>query len=105
VNQLDIFADAPFWRAEAPRARKRDPETSKAAAASATRLAADHHALILDALARGPAGKDRLAVITRLTGVQCCRRLCELERAGLIRPTGKTVTSTAGRQEREWCRA
>lgn len=88
----------------APRAMARtsDPQTSHAAAASAKQLRADHHCLILGALMRGPAGKDRIAEITSLTGVQVCRRLVELERGGAIVPTGNTVTSAAGRQEREW---
>ncbi len=85
-----------------PRARATDPQTSHAAAASAKQLQADHICLILGALRRGAAGKDRIAAITRLTGVQVCRRLGELEKAMAIRPTGKTVPSTAGRQEREW---
>lgn len=103
MTQLDIFADAPFWTLEKPPlARASDPHTSHAAAASAKQLQADHHCLILGALMRGPAGKDRIATITRLTGTQVCRRLGELETAGLCRPTGKLVLSTAGRKEREW---
>lgn len=95
MNQLGFFDDV-------PRARASDPATSHAAAASAKELSAQHAILILGALMRGPAGKDRIATITRLTGVQVCRRLVELERAKAIRPTGKTVMSTAGRLEREW---
>ena len=87
----------------APMARRHDPETSHAAAESAKDLQARHHRIIVDALKRhGPCGKDRLAALTSLTGVQICRRLTELERLGLASPTGKTVTSTAGRAEREW---
>lgn len=93
-DQLDIFA--------APMARRSDPATSHEAAESAKELAARHHRIILAALSRGPAGKDRIGTLTSLTGVQVCRRLTELERAGKIEPTGRTVTSTAGRQEREW---
>ena len=88
---------------EIPLARSSDPATSHAAADSARELQARHHRIILAALeAHGAAGKDRLAVLTSLTGVQVCRRLVELERMGKAAPTGKTVTSTAGRQEREW---
>lgn len=101
MNQLAFELDI----GDVPRARWSDPSTSHAAAASAKDLASQHHILILGALRRGPAGKDRIAVITKLTGVQVCRRLGELERSRAIRPTGKTVTSTAGRQEREWCLA
>jgi predicted ArsR family transcriptional regulator len=86
-----------------PRARHNDPITSKQAASQAVALQADHCALILACLKRsGPLGKDGLAARTRLDGVQTCRRLTELERAGLIRWTGRTVKSTAGRNEREW---
>ena len=86
----------------APMARRSDPATSHAAAAAARELSVHHQALILQALARGPAGKDRIATLTSLTGVQVCRRLVELERAGQAKPSGRMVVSTAGRQEREW---
>ena len=86
-----------------PAARRRDPETSKQAAAQAKELASRHYRTILACLeAHGPAGKDRIASLTSLTGVACCRRTVELERAGLIRQTGRVVTSIAGRKEREW---
>lgn len=88
---------------DVPLARSSDPSTSHAAADEAKQLQERHHRIILAALeAHGPAGKDRLAVLTSLTGVQVCRRLVELERAGRIKWTGKTVKSTAGRAEREW---
>ena len=84
-------------------ARSTDPATSHAAAHAARELQARHHRLILAALEQhGAAGKDRLAVLTALTGVQVCRRLGELQKLGLIRETGRTVKSTAGRAEREW---
>ena len=94
LAQLDMFA--------APTARRSDPGTSHEAAESAKELAARHHRIILAALSRGPAGKDRIAALTNLSGTQVARRTCELHRAGKIEPTGRTVTSTAGRQEREW---
>jgi len=88
---------------EIPLARASDPVTSHAAADSARELQARHHRIILAALeAHGPAGKDRIATLTALTGVQICRRLVELERMGKAKTTGRNVTSTAGRQEREW---
>ena len=96
--QLAIDFDSP-----APAARVRDPETSHQAAAQAKELAARHHRIILACLeAHGPAGKDRIAALTSLTGVAVCRRLSELHKAGKIIPTGKNVQSTAGRAEREW---
>ena len=86
-----------------PMARSTDTETSKAAAASAKQLQGDHHRLILACLEQfGALGKDGIAARTRLDGVQCCRRLTELARIGSIEWTGRTVPSTAGRQEREW---
>lgn len=94
VMQLAMFAE--------PTARRSDPITSHDAAESAKELAARHHRIIVAALSRGPAGKDRIAALTSLSGTQVARRTCELHRQGLIEPTGRTVTSTAGRQEREW---
>lgn len=88
-----------------PLARRSDPATSHAAAESAKGLQAWHHTLILAALEqRGPLGKSGIARFTPLDGVQACCRLTELQRAGLIEWTGRTVPSTAGRAEREWRR-
>jgi ribosomal protein L9 len=86
-----------------PMARRADPATSHQAAASAKELQAKHQQAIVDVLrVYGAMGKDGIAAYTHLTGVAVARRTVELERAGLIRWTGKTVTSNAGRQEREW---
>jgi len=86
-----------------PAARRTDPATSHAAAREAKELAARHQRIILACLEQhGPAGKDRIAALTSLTGVAVCRRLSELEKAGKAKPTGRTVQSTAGRAEREW---
>ena len=66
-------------------------------------MQAQHHAIIVGCLKRhGALGKDGIAARTGLTGVAVARRTAELLRAGLIRPTGKNVLSTAGRPEREW---
>lgn len=95
--QLCIDFEAP------PLARSADPGTSHAAAASAKDLQARHQRAILAALEQhGPAGKDGIARLAGLDGVQTCRRLTELARAGLIEWTGRTVASAAGRKEREW---
>jgi predicted ArsR family transcriptional regulator len=91
---------------DVPQARRTDPDTSKDAAAQAKELQGVHQRLILACLEQhGALGKDGIAARTRLDGVQTCRRLTELERAGLIRATGRKVASTAGRLEREWARA
>jgi len=89
-----------------PMARRTDPVTSHLAAAQAKEMAAKHHRTILACLeAHGALGKDGIASRTQLTGHAVGKRLCELERMGLICTTGKTVLSTSGRQEREWRRA
>lgn len=86
-----------------PRARHLDPITSHQAADSAKELAARHYRLIVQVLrSAGPLGKDGIGARTSLTGVQVCRRLTEMERLGTIVPTGRTVKSTSGRNEREW---
>lgn len=95
--QLDLLDDAP------PLARRTDPVTSHQAAESAAELQARQHRVILSALKQfGPSSKDRIAVLTRLTGVQVCRRLPELERRQLAIPTGETAPSVSGRAERIW---
>ena len=98
-DQLDIsFCDE-------PRARATDPIESHEAAASAKDLQARHHRVILGALMQGAAGVDRIAAITRLTTYQCSKRMVELQRCGAIRLTGKSVKSTAGRDQREWAKS
>lgn len=85
-------------------ARVLDPVTSHQAAAQAKEMAARHHRLILDVLQKhGALSKDGIASKLKfLDGVAVCRRLTELQRAGKITPTGRTVPSASGRAEREW---
>ena len=86
-----------------PGARRTDPDTSHAAAAQAKDLQANHNSAILLALdAYGAAGKDAIGWLTNLSGTAVARRLTELQRAGLVRLTGRTVRSDSGRFEREW---
>ena len=83
-------------------ARNSDPITSHAAADQAQAMRHAHHTAILGALRTGAMGKDDIAHFTALTGVQIARRLPELQKLGLVRPTGRTVRSDTGRKEREW---
>ena len=88
-----------------PVARRTDPHTSHAAAHLAKALAADHQRAILACLeAHGPLGKDAIGERTLLAGHAVGKRLPELQRMGLVQPTGRTVASASGRQEREWRR-
>lgn len=97
-----MFTDLAPRRARAP-ARSTDPATSHAAARLADAFKADHHARILAALkAIGPAGKDRIGKHAGITGEAAARRLPELERMGLAKPTGDTEPSETGRAERKW---
>ena len=87
-----------------PLARRTDPATSRAAAEKAKEFANAHHGLILECLRKyGPLSKTGIAAHVRgLDHVAACRRLSELERMNLARPTGKTIKSTSGREERVW---
>lgn len=97
MNQL-CFAEL-----DEPRARSADPSTSHAAARSAKELQAAHCKTIRDALEKyGPMSKSAIAARTCLDSTQVCRRLPDLQRADLARPTGRNVLSTSGRQERVW---
>lgn len=99
--QLSIDFSAPVY----PLARRTDPHTSHAAAHQAKALAADHQRAILACLeAHGPLGKDGIGARTMLTGHAVGKRLPELQRLGLVQPTGRTVPSESGRAEREWRR-
>lgn len=83
-------------------ARWTDPLTSKAAARRVGELSRSHVAAILRALKEGPASKTGLAQRTGIEAHSIGRRLGEMEKQGLIRLTGNTVPSAAGRPEREW---
>jgi hypothetical protein len=97
------FSPPAAWEPPIPSARSTDPATSHAAAAQAHELRSRHHALIVECLRRhGPLGKDGIAARTGMTGVAVARRTVELQRNGMIRTTGRTVPSLAGRAEREW---
>jgi len=83
-------------------ARKTDPPTSHAAAALVKEFTSEQHMAILKALAAGPAGASRIADRCGLNPHQVGKRLKELEVAGRIVLTGRTVASASRRGEREW---
>lgn len=83
-------------------ARKTDPPTSHAAAALVNEFRGQQHAAIIEALAAGPAGASHIAERCGLSPHQVGKRLKELEVAGRITLTGRTVTSASRRGEREW---
>ncbi len=86
-----------------PRARASDPDTSHAAADAVRECAATHRARIEAVLRHhGPMGKDAIAALLGMTGVAVARRLPELARLGLVRPTGERAKSAAGCAERVW---
>jgi predicted ArsR family transcriptional regulator len=83
--------------------RNSDPISIHQAADMAASLRERHKRLILaDLNANGPAGKDRIAARVKLDGVQVCRRLSELERLNLARPTERMERSNSERWERVW---
>ena len=81
-----------------PRARQTDPETSHEAAAGVADFEGDHHAQILEALTLGPAGATEISSRCGLGRDQVGKRLCELERRGLVVIDGK-VRNAKGRNE------
>lgn len=88
----------------APRARATDPDTSHEAAAEVHEFEGDHHAQILDALRLGPAGATEIAGRCGLGRDQVGKRLCELERGGLVVKDGKTRNAN-GKNEGRYRRA
>jgi predicted Rossmann fold nucleotide-binding protein DprA/Smf involved in DNA uptake len=98
TNVRAIAIDMPLFAA----ARKSDPTTSHAAAARVKEFRSQQHAAILEALAAGPAGASRIAERCGLNSHQVGKRLHELEAAGRIALTGRTVASASRRGEREW---
>lgn len=99
-SQLDAIHDLPIFAA----ARATDPPTSKAAAAQAVDLAADHRRRILAALEAGPASKTEIGRRCGLTEQQVARRMHELRRSGLVERTGRNVRNAGGRSEGEYRR-
>lgn len=84
------------------RARATDPVTSHQAADQVT-TTSKHFQIIHQALVEhGPMGKDMIAQKTGLEPNAVARRLPELQKMALVELTGNTVTSKAGRKEREW---
>jgi predicted ArsR family transcriptional regulator len=83
-------------------ARSSDPVTSHQAAAQAGGLATKHQRQILAALLDGPAGASGIAARCGLLSHQVNKRINELARDGRIVQTGRVVTSSSGRGEREW---
>ena len=98
-GEVKRFFDLPIFN----RVRNSDPVTSYEAADAAKDLASKHFGIIVDCLkAHGSLGKDGIAQHTNLDRNQVSRRLNELEKMNLIQLTGRTVKSSAGRNEREW---
>jgi predicted Rossmann fold nucleotide-binding protein DprA/Smf involved in DNA uptake len=98
TNVRAIELNMPLFAA----ARKSDPATSHSAAARVKEFRSHQHAVILEALAAGPAGASGIAARCGLLPHQIGKRIAELAKAGRIVETGRTVTSSSGRGEREW---
>lgn len=89
---------------EPPRARAKDPQTSYDAAASMKRAATAQAARVLMALRlNGNLGAEQIAILSGLDKFQVCRRLPELEAAGVVEVVeGETRKTKSGRNERVW---
>lgn len=86
-----------------PRARRTDPLTSHEAAAAQTdgKCYREYRAIVACLTDHGPHGKDGIARLTGIDGVEVARRLTEINGV-LVEPTGKRVASDKGCSEREW---
>ena len=87
-----------------PRARRKDPPASHAAAAKAKSFQAGHAAKILLALEHGPAGQSEIGRRAGLLPHQVNKRLGEMAKAGVIELTGLLCESSSGGKERQWRR-
>ena len=87
-----------------PRSRSTDPDTSHFAANLVGEFDHKHTALIMLSLRANPfgMGAHEIAKDTGLTQQQVCRRLPEMEREGIIWPSGTTIATPTGRRERVW---
>lgn len=83
---------------ELRRARRSDPETSKAAARQSHGVAAEHRRVILGVMrAGGDWTANEIAERCGLTSVQVCRRFAEMRDDGAIRETVHTRPTPSGR--------
>lgn len=98
----DYYLDVVSRVADMPLFRATNPATSRAAAADTKTFRGEHHRLILEALADGPAGASGIAERCGLAAHQVNKRIHELAKAGSIVETGRVVRSASGRGEREW---
>lgn len=79
-------------------ARTENPSTSHAAAAAARDLRADHHRIILDVMrCSADWTADEVAIQCKLDRHQIGRRLGELEKALLVRKSGRQRPTATGR--------
>lgn len=98
-GEVKKFFDLPIFN----RVRSEDPITSYQAADQIKEVAPKHFKIILEALKEhGPMGKDGIAQKVGLNPNAVARRLPELQKLDLAAPTGRTVKSLSGREEREW---
>lgn len=85
------------------RVRRRDPDTSRAAAARAGEFGSEHHRKIVGSLmTQGPATIYELAERIGLNHVAVARRMSELEELGVARPREEMRASPSGRACRVW---
>lgn len=97
-GEVEKFLGLPVFN----RARATDPVTSHQAAEQVTTTSKHFQTIHLALIEHGPMGKDMIASKTGLEPNAVARRLPELQKMALVELTGKTVTSKAGRKEREW---
>lgn len=83
--------------------RRRDPDTSKAAALSAGELRSKHHGIIMDCIFDyGPLTSEEVAQRTQLTHPQTWRRMAELREKGLLVATSMRRPNVSGRMAIVW---
>ena len=84
-------------------ARATDPHTSHQAAYAAASFAGTHAERILQVLkSHGAMDPEQLARHTDMEAYSVRKRLADLQKAGQAEPTGQTVPTASGRQQRIW---
>ena len=87
------------------RSRSTDPSTSHEAAKRVSEFSAQMYKRIMNALEQGEGTYEELSVRMDARLDQLSKRLPEMERLGLIEPTGRTKAGSSGRQQRIWRKA
>jgi hypothetical protein len=102
MNQATLFDDAPDPKKETARARRSDPDTSRAAAARTPVAALEDRVLRALRVSKEGMTTHELAWLLKLELVSVSPRMRPLAQKNLVRDTGERRASDNGRSSIVW---